>query len=446
MPGGQSAEAVVLEGRSRSVHDTARARIALFGIFGIQNLGNECTLQAMVHNVRGRLSNADLYTICYVPRDTARRHAIAAVPVSSRRSSDTSLTRSKSTAARWGRILFRRLPGEVREWLRAFRTLRGTDLVLMTGTGMLTDYSGSAAGYPYDVFKWTVAARLAGCKVRFVSIGVGPLYERLSRQLVRWALGLADYRSYRDHVSKSRLEAVGFDTGKDRVFPDLAFSLPPSILGDGAADRRPRRIVGLGVMNHQDKRAAGPGDPQASYRRYLSAMADFTVWLLDRGYGVRILQGDAKHDGAARRGLRATLERRGVRYDVAGIVDEDSTSVTELLGQLALTDIVVSPRFHNLVLGLLLNKPVMSISYDPKNDALLEGFGLGHYCHRIDAPDVDRLITQFVDLERHCAKGLPRLRERAAEYRRLLDEQYRLILADVRTTYAPTHTSRRASH
>src|SRR5467141_2570328 len=158
-------------------------------------------------------------------------------------------------------------------------------------------------------------------------------------------------------------------------------------------------------------------------------MGDFAAWLLERGYGIRILQGDAKHDGTARRDLRATLEQRGLKYGIADIVDEDSTSVSELLVQLAQTDVVVSPRFHNLILGLLLNKPVMSISYDPKNDALLERFGLGRYCQPIDGLDVERLIEQFIDLERHGAARLPVLRERAGECRRLLDEQYRLVLA-----------------
>ena len=35
--------------------DATRQRIALFGIFGTGNLGNEATLQAMVYNLREHL-------------------------------------------------------------------------------------------------------------------------------------------------------------------------------------------------------------------------------------------------------------------------------------------------------------------------------------------------------------------------------------------------------
>ena len=245
--------------------------------------------------------------------------------------------------------------------------------MVMTGTGMLTDFSNSCFGYPYDIFKWTVAAKLARCKVRFVGIGVGPIYERLSRAFIRLALTVADYRSFRDHQSRTRLEKLGFDTSRDRVFPDLAFSLPRPLLPPCGNRRGPKRVIGLGVMKYVDAHTAAQRDPDAAYEVYLDKMADFTVWLLEHGYGVRILQGDLQYDTGVRRDLRAKLHHRGLQYDRAGIVDEDITSVEDLLAQLAQVDIVVSPRFHNLVLGLMLNKPVISLSYDSKHDALLRG-------------------------------------------------------------------------
>ena len=431
MPIREATGTAPVERTSTSPKYTKRTRIALFGIFGIQNIGNECTLQAMMHNVRQRLPDAELYSICYEPQDTLRRHDLVAVPISSRHSNkgpSGQLARHTNKLTRFLRILFRRAPCELSEWFRAFKVLKGTDLVLMTGTGMLTDYSNSSFGYPYDVFKWTIAARLTGCKVRFVGIGVGPIYERLSRRFIKSALTLADYRSYRDHPSKARLERLGFDTGKDPIFPDLAFSLPRCIFPDSSNHERRRRVVGLGVMNHFDPHAAGEHDPQAAYHTYLDKMCDLTASLIEHGYGVRILQGDVRHDGTVRRDLRARLEKRGHRYETAGIVDEDSTSVGELLAQLALTDVVVSPRFHNLILALMLNKPVISISYDPKHEALLEGFDLGRYCQPINGLNVDVLIKHVIEVEASREERKPLLRQRTEEYRKLLDEQYRLVL------------------
>jgi polysaccharide pyruvyl transferase WcaK-like protein len=411
-----------------------RPKIALFGIFGIQNLGNECTLLAMLHNVRTRLPEADLSCVCYGPEDTVERHAVAAIPITRRPSGNTvskNARRGSQMLPRFLRIALVRLPGEIREWVRAVRALRGTDLLLMTGTGMLTDYSTSSFGYPYDILRWTIAARLAGCRVRFVGIGVGPLYERLSRLFVKAALALADYRSYRDDVSIRRLEKAGIFTGGDGILPDLAFSLPWQMFNRRAERPHHRTVVGVGVMGHFDPHTMQQQRRSLIYARYVQATCDFVVWLVEHGYAVRILQGDARHDGAVRRDVKTELTSRGYEYDQHEIIDEDILTVDDLVNQLAVCEIVVSPRFHNLLLALMFGVPVISISYDAKNDALLHGFGLEDYCHPYETINMDRLVQQFTSLERRSDDLRGVLRRKANECRLLLDGQYTTILKDV---------------
>ncbi|MGB2677987.1 MAG: polysaccharide pyruvyl transferase family protein [Candidatus Acidiferrum sp.] len=410
---------------------TKRSRIAFFGIFGIQNLGNECTLQAILHNARKRLPCEDIYVISFNPDDTSRRHNVAAFAVSQQ-----NFTGVVRRGGFWGGLakllrICRRVPGELMDWFTAIKTLRGTDLVVMTGTGMLTDYMTTASGFPYDVFRWTAAARLAGCKVRFVGVGVGPIYGRLSRWLITTALSLADYRSFRDQNSKNRIKKNGFDSDNDPVFPDLAFSLAPDILPRRLNDKRHIREVGLGVMDHRDIHLWNSNEHQAQYSAYLEKMCDFVLWLVERKYAIRILQGDAKHDASTRAELRARLEKRRIRYDQAGITDEGSATVEELIAQIAEVDIVVSPRFHNLLLGLMLNIPAVSISYDPKNDSLLEGVGLGKYCQPLAELDLQKLIDQFVELEARGDEVKPMIEKKAKEYRNLLEEQYDLIFREL---------------
>jgi polysaccharide pyruvyl transferase WcaK-like protein len=410
-----------------------RTRIALFGIFGIENLGNECTLQAALHNFRERLPGAELYSISYEPRDTSRRHDVASVPVagSSPGAPPPGEAQRKSRAASLLRKMFVKAPREVLGWLKAVRILRNTDMMVMTGTGMLTDFSGTPFGYPYDIFKWTIAARLAGCKVRFLSVGVGPIYAPLSKFFIKSALLAADYKSYRDEYSKSRLADLGLETARDRVFPDLAFSLPGRLFAAARRGERKKPVVGVGVINYYDWRAAPGRDRAAFYEDYLDKMAAFVCWLIGRGHPVRILHGDARHDGAVRKDLRAALQKRGVRYEESGIVDDDISSVESLVAQLACSDVVISPRFHNLLLALMLHKPVIAISYDPKSDALVDSVGLGRYRQPLDGLDVGALVEQFVEIEssRHAlAASLPGKMEK---YRLLLERQYDLVLEDL---------------
>lgn len=432
----QSEAIAVVPGKdaSRSLADwMGQPRVGFYGVFGVQNLGNECTLQAILHNLRERLPNVDIHGICYRPEDTVSRHNIPAVAIcSGSRTSGAGVQRS-GRLHRLLRILFQRIPGEIAHWWRAIKTLRGTSLVIMTGTGMITDYITTPFGYPYDIFMWTLASRLAGARVRFVGVGVGPIYSRLSRMLIRGALSLADLRSYRDEFSKKRIAKAGFDSSKDYVFPDLAFSLPEELFSRRSNRAGSKLTVGLGIMDHRDIYLHPTAEErEAAYIAYREKMCDFITWLVEHDYGIRILQGDSRYDVITRADVRKRLEERGIRYEQAGIVDEDTKTVEELLAQLAQVDLIVSPRFHNLLLGLMFDVPGVSISYDPKNDALQEGIGLGQYRQSLAELDVKKLVEQFTDLEARRLEIKPMIRKRVAEYRELLDKEYDLVFGDLR--------------
>ena len=95
--------------------------------------------------------------------------------------------------------------------------------------------------------------------------------------------------------------------------------------------------------------------------------------------------------------------------------------------QIADVDVVVSPRFHNLLLGLMLGIPVVSISYDPKNDSLLDGVGLEKYRQPLYGMSLQKLIDQFVDIAERGWELKPRIDKSVAEYRVALESQYDII-------------------
>lgn len=417
----------------RPQQSAAVPKIAFFGIFGIQNLGNECTLQAILQNARRHLPSAAIYAISFNPADTKQRHGLDAVPVSQQHFGAAAPRRGLAKYAAKLFRLARRIPGEWNDWRLAVRTLRGTDMMVMTGTGMLTDYMTTASGFPYHVFRWTAAARLAGCRVYYVGVGVGPIYGRGSRFLITRALSLAGYRSFRDENSRKRIRNNGFNSDNDPVFPDLVFSLAPEMFPRRTNTTGPVRQVGLGVMDHRDIHMWSDAEHAAQYSGYLDKMRDFVCWLVEHGYQVRILQGDAKHDAGTRAELRQRLAARGVDYHRDGIIDEGCATVEDLIRQIAQTDLVVSPRFHNLLLGLMMDIPAISISYDPKNDCLLEGVGLGEFRQSLPELHVQKLIEQFTHAVARGQQLKPLIARRALEYRDALEMQYELIFADYKS-------------
>jgi polysaccharide pyruvyl transferase WcaK-like protein len=268
-------------------------------------------------------------------------------------------------------------------------------------------------------------ARLRGCKLLFVSVGAGPICGALGRYFVKSTLSMADFRSYRDDASMNYLKGIGFPTNSDRVYPDLAFSLPEAILPHDGDKRGKRTIVGLGLMVYAGKYSvAKPTD--AIYQEYLENLVAFTRWLLAHDYDIRLLIGEVS-DTSASEEFRSLLKASLGQYDEECLIDQPALSVEQLLPQIAATDIVVATRFHNILLALLLNKPVISISFHHKCRSLMEEMGLAEYCHDINHMNAGRLIEQFQDVERNAEKLKPVIRQKVEQSRKALDEQYNLI-------------------
>jgi polysaccharide pyruvyl transferase WcaK-like protein len=409
-----------------------RQTITFLGNFGTHNLGNECTLQAILQNVRKYSPEAKVNCICTDPDDTAARHGIPAVPMSHRfgRASKSTPPRPHPPLLRLIRRLFIRIPLELLEWLRAFRTLASTTMLIMTGTGMLGDFGIGPFDLHYEILKWSMVAKLRRSKVLFVSVGAGPLDHPISRWLVKLALSMADYRSYRDMFSKQYLASIGFNTSGDRVYPDLVFSFLRAKMPIPPPQPGTRRIIGLGLMEYYGNRSS-PEHGRHIYQRYLQALTHFAAWLLERKYSVRLLIGDLTYDKRVCGDVLRILEENGVKCEPGRIISASVASVQDLWTQLAETDMVVATRFHNILLALMLNKPVLALSYHDKVRSLMAAAGLSEYCQDIAALDGTRLREQFSTLEGNAELVRFSLQQKNEDYRRALDEQYRHIFSDL---------------
>ena len=402
-------------------------KIAFFGHFGRGNFGNESTLQAMLCHLRHLAPDADFNCICTGPETVSATYGIDAEPS---RSTIVKQWTLRNRAARWWRKLVVGIPSELYRWLSGPRTLWDAEALIVPGTGVLTDAFTLLEWGPYDMFRWAVTAKLCRCKLLFVSVGAGPIYSRRGRILVKAALFLADFRSYRDESTLQYLKGLGFHTGADPVYPDLAFSLPESLAPRSQEKRGRRLVVGVGLMEYAGKYSVASPD-NAVFSAYLEKLVEFVGWLLARDYDVRLLIGDLV-DVPVKQEFRFLLKQRSVTYEEDRIIDEPVASVDDLLKQIASTDFVVATRFHNVLLSLLLNKPSIAISFHHKCSSLMNQMGLSQYCQDINRLNADRLIEQFCDLEKNAETLKPLIKDKADEFRRALDEQYERIFRVLR--------------
>lgn len=432
-----------------------KQRIALFGLFGVSNLGNDSSLQAMLTHIRRLHPEAEVACICSDPIGIGAHYGLPTVPIR-QTAPYNSLNQLNNGFFQWPLKLFRRGADEIRQLVGIFGYLRDVDTFIIPGTGILDDFGVHPLEMPYDLFKWCLIAKLSGAKVHFVSIGAGPIHHPLSRWLMKSAAKAAVYRSYRDELSKQYMTSIGFNTENDPVYPDLVFSLPvveklPSTVGDmgGVVQNTPvqegkPQVIGIGVMEYYGWRNL-PEQGEELYQHYIAKLGQFVLWLLAQQYVVRILIGQA-HDQRAVTDLQAYVERAQAALRPAQLIAEPITSIEDLFAQIAQTDVVVATRFHNVLCSLMLNKPVISLGYAKKNDVLMAEMGLGDYCQYVEEFAVEALIEQFLTLTTAVDQVRAQLQRKTAEYRQALDEQYRLILqaapatARVKPIYHSTQT------
>jgi polysaccharide pyruvyl transferase WcaK-like protein len=400
------------------------ARISFWGNFGAGNLGNETTLQTVIEQVRARLPDARLFCFCTNPADVQARHGIPGVR-SEVWASIPRVGRAEGRVGKILRILFRSLPIEAAHWLKMLRAMWRQDLFIVAGTGIVADYMCGPTGWPYDMFKLSTLATLCRARVVFLSVGVGPISHPLSRWFITQALRRAHYRSYRDQASRQYLEQIGFRTHGDAVCPDVVFGLSERHFSQPAAGSERRRIVGLGLKDYSGgMRSLATKE----YADYLETMADFVSWLQENGYSVRLLIGDFRYDSQVRDDLVALLQRRNRPASPPLLIAEPSTSVGELLRQLGETEVVLSPRYHNLVMGMIQNIPAVALSDHAKLDAVLTELGLERYIVRLDGLDAATLIDRFRQLEAELGQLKPYIAAQIQNSRQVLDRQYATIL------------------
>ncbi|MEU1024707.1 polysaccharide pyruvyl transferase family protein [Streptomyces sp. NPDC005904] len=380
-------------------------RVGLFGLLGSGNLGNDGSLEAVLGYLRAEHPEAVVDALCGGPGTVAARYAIPATRLHWYRG-------EYRTASRAGAILGKGL-GKVVDAVRTAAWVRGHDVVIVPGMGVLeATLPLRPWGFPYSLFLLCASGRLFGTRVALVGVGAAPIGSRATRALVRRSARLASYRSYRDTLSRDAMRAMGVDTSRDEVHPDLAFALPAP---RASAPPAGPGVVCVGVMafhGGDDDRAHA----QEIHRRYLDGTTRFVRALAEEGRPVRLLTGDACDAPV----VAAILDAVGSPLVTAA----ETASLTDLMKETAAAESVVATRYHNLVCALRTGTPTLALSYAAKSDALMHRMGLGAYCHPAREVDADRLLGQFRDLERRAAELRQNLTERNASVEDQLKHQF----------------------
>lgn len=415
-------------------------RVGVWGPVGNGNMGNEMSMAAAIQNLRRTVPSIEIYGFSLNPVDTAQRHGVPALPirrgtyaVAGREDADEGEVNTPSGLGdrlKRHAALFRLLKAALRPimefvfLLQTFRRLRDLDLLLFTGTGILTDSWGGPAGFPLRLLVWTSLSTLAKTRYAFVSVGAGPIDSWASRVILRRVLRGALYRSFRDPYSRDLIERIGV-AEPNRVYPDLAFSLDVESIALSSAD--PRRVVVACLPYRKPECWEDPSSD--AYGVYLENIARFAAWLTDEGYTVHLVPNQVQFDPVFIQDLHAFVCEKLPKTDTSRIVPEPVGTFDGLMRQFSQSSIIVTSRFHGIVFGYLVGRPVLALSYHPKMDEIMKSFGQHRFCLDISTVDSEALRRAFRELEadRHRISEL--IVQRVQDRRVLIDKQYRELLS-----------------
>jgi polysaccharide pyruvyl transferase WcaK-like protein len=385
-------------------------RIGLFGLLGSGNIGNDASLEAVLSYLSAAHPDAIVDAMCMGSDRVHAKYGIEAIRLLWCRKYEQQLPRPFQAPVK--------VAGKVVDVLRTASWVRRHDVVIVPGMGVLeASLPLRPWGFPYSMFLLGVFGRTFGTKVALVSVGANRINVRATRLLFNTAARLAFYRSYRDNYSREMMNQRGLDTSRDHVYPDLVFATPnpPYQPGDP-------QIVGVGVMayhgtNDDRNRAA------EIYAAYVQNLKLFVRWLVDNGRRVRLFVGD-ESDQAVVREILADLGDHQPNLTSDWVNAEPVSSFSELTQAMMPVGVVIATRFHNLMCALKLCKPAISLGYAQKNIELMADMGLSEFCQSANSIDVDRLIEQFLALERNSTQLRHLMAERNLANAELLQHQF----------------------
>lgn len=421
--------------------------VALLNPSGWGNLGDAAILESAIHAVRSRLPGAPVLALTLNPRDTAARHGVAAFTCSGFSRPYYGVTEhgpilvedqpiqtdAPALPWRWRTGLRKRLAVPLAAWSMARAVPRELShrrrlatatghlrAIVVAGGGQIDDFWGGAFGHPYVLWRWAAHARATGANCAFLSVGTGSLETPAARQLAWRALGLANYRSFRDEGSRSLLGNARFDA--DPVVPDLAYGLPKAFTSAVEGPRPGRRMVAISPIAYGDPRVWPTPDAE-KYRSYLERLGAVAAGLVREGAEV-VLFGTDSPDLVTVTELRDEIERQAGVEALERVRVPQVRSLEQLFAALSGAHAVIASRLHGVILSQLAEVPVLALSYERKVLAHMQSLKEQNFTFKIDDFEPRATLARFEELLRGRESLVRSVGELFSERRARVEAQY----------------------
>ena len=310
-------------------------KVLVCGYFGFGNAGDELILDSIVSGLSAETAGAEFSVMYRKPFRPFCR-----VPV--------------KVVDRWNP-------------LSVLSAIQETDL-LVCGGGLFQDITSSLSLWYYCAV--ILAAKAFRKKTLLFGVDFAPVSKNKNKRLLNKVLRLVDKICVRSEGSLKFLEEIGV-RGNVLLTADAVLNYPYS-----GAKRRAAGLSRVGLILKKKKGPSGsreePIDSAVemcnAIRSRLNAEIVFIPFHLDRDFDISV-------EVAGKLKFSATVARWQNPRDLFEIMKG--------------TDFILSQRYHGLVIGAMLNLPVMGISNDKKLEYFFNELGQKHLL--LDSIDQDKI-------------------------------------------------------
>lgn len=305
------------------------SNIVISGYYGSKNAGDEAMLAAMIEVLSDMEPKVNITVISADPEDTVKRHGVKAVS--------------------WMNF------GEI------IGALRRADILLSGGGSLLQNVTSVRSLYYYLAIIWL--AQFLNKPVMLYAQGIGPIYGRLARRIMRYIGNRVSFITVRDKGSREEIESLGIGKPVLEVTADPVLAIHPVDCSIGrkiltknkAAGAKP--TVGICVREWRE---------WEYYKDVLAVAADRIVDEFD----ARVIFVPMQYPEDVK---TAEIIVKKCKKPMTMLDGEYTTA--ELMSVIGNFDLLISIRLHALIFAGVMGVPMIGISYDPKIDRFMDSIG-----------------------------------------------------------------------
>lgn len=301
-------------------------RIVLSGYYGFNNAGDEAVLYAIIEALKNKIKDIEVIVLSNNPEQTEKLYKVKAIN-------------------RW-------------KMKEVFKILKKSDLLISGGGSLLQDVT-SKNGILYYLGVIGIA-KILRKKVLIYSQGIGPVDLKRNQILVSKVLNLVQGITVRDEKSQKDLESF-------KVKKEIITTVDPVL---GIEEKTIDREIGTNFLTSSNVNIKGKvlGISVREWKDGIKSMEEIAKtcdYFAKKDFQIVFIPMHFPDDIVASRKVLNLMKEE------ATLLKENYTPYETLCIYKA-CDLILGMRLHALIMGAVVEKPFVSISYDPKIDRFME--------------------------------------------------------------------------